>query len=165
MSALSFANARADWPAMPAAQGRGVDIDGTSQDRAFVALRAAYRASGGILCGDDLARCLEDHGRGDFAWLAGLIVSGEVFSFDWHHRFWLPMFQFDAHDLSTRQAPRQVLARLSTEFDGWELAWWFAEPHARLNHRRPVDLLDSNLHAVLDAADADRRTAADSANR
>ncbi len=125
-------------------------------DQEFSAMRSAYQASGGTACGDDLAHLLQDHHCGDFASLARLIVSGAVFGFEWQHTFWIPMFQFELRDLSVKPGPQQVLAELAAEFDGWTLALWFAEPNARLNGRRPVDLLDSNLPAVLDAARADR---------
>jgi Protein of unknown function (DUF2384) len=122
----------------------------------FIAMRAAYQATGGAACGDDLARLLQEHHCGDFVSLARLIVSGGVFGFEWHHTFWIPMFQFDPTDLSVRPGPQKVLAELATEFDGWTLALWFAQPNAWLNDRRPVDMLDTNLAAVVDAARADR---------
>ena len=134
--------------ATPACRERA---DVLPKDRDFVAMHAAYRASGGMARGDDLARLLEDRRRGDFASLARLIVAGEIFSFEWHHSVWVPMFQFELRDLSTKAAPRQVLAELSHGFDGWTLAVWFARPNPCLNGQRPVDLLDSNLPAVLDA--------------
>jgi hypothetical protein len=123
-------------------------------------MRQAYRATGGIARGEDLARWLEDRQLGDFVTLARLIVSGVVFSFEWQDAFWIPMFQFDRHDLSVRPGPQRVLAELAADFDGWSLAVWFAEPNSWLADRRPVDLLESNLDAVLQAARADRFIAA-----
>ena len=66
------------------------------------------------------------------------------------------MFQFDLRDLSTKHGPRQVLNELGTAFDGWELAVWFVQPNSWLNDRSPVDLLNTQLSAVLEAARADR---------
>ena len=126
------------------------------EDRDFLAMHAAYRASGGLARGDDLARLFEDRRCGDFVSLARLIATGEIFSFDWHRSFWVPMFQFELRDLSIKPAPRQVLAELARAFDGWALAIWFARPNSCLNAHRPVDLLDSNLPAVLGAARTDR---------
>ena len=126
------------------------------EDRDFLAMHAAYRASGGLARGDDLARLFEDRRCGDFISLAGLITAGEIFSFDWHRSFWVPMFQFELRDLSIKPGPRQVLAELARAFDGWSLAIWFARPNSCLNGHRPVDLLDSDLPAVLDAARTDR---------
>jgi len=135
--------------ATPACRERA---DVLPKDRDFVAMHAAYRGSGGMARGDDLARLLEDRQRGDFVSLARLIVAGEIFSFEWHHSFWVPMFQFELRDLSTKAAAHQVLAELARAFDGWALALWFTQPNSCLDGQRPVDLLDSNLPAVLGAA-------------
>jgi len=125
-------------------------------DRDFVAMRAGYRATGGIARGDDLARLLEDMQRGDVSTLARLIASGEVFGFDWHGSFWVPMFQFELRDLSVKPSVRQVQTELAQVFDGWTMAVWFAQRNSWLDEQRPVDLLDNQLGAVLHAARADR---------
>lgn len=125
-------------------------------DRDFVAMRAGYRSTGGIARGDDLARLLEDLQRGNVSTLARLIASGEVFGFDWHGSFWIPMFQFDLRDLSVKPAARQVQGELAPVFDGWTMAVWFAQRNSWLDERKPVDLLDTELPAVLQAARADR---------
>jgi hypothetical protein len=69
------------------------------------------------------------------------------------------LFQFNLWDLSTRPGSRQVLAELSPSFDGWQLAAWFVQRSAWLDYRRPVDLLASNLPAVLSLARVDRYVA------
>jgi hypothetical protein len=66
------------------------------------------------------------------------------------------MFQFDARDLSIRPETRLVIEALGSGGDGWTLARWFAHPHAGLNELAPVDLLHSDLPAVLEVANADR---------
>lgn len=129
-------------------------------DRDFIAMLAAYRATGGIARTDDLARMLNEQRRAGLDGLAGLIASGTVFGFEWRRAFWLPMFQFEPHDLTLKPAPRQVVAELTDEFDGWALAVWFAHQNSWLQGRRPVDLLDSQLTQVLEAARADRFIAA-----
>jgi hypothetical protein len=129
-------------------------------EREFAALRVAYRATGGVACGDDLARLLEDQRCGDFVSLARLIASRDIFGFVWQHAFWVPMFQFDLRDLTIKSGPRRVLAELAAEFDGWALADWFVRASSWLNGQRPVDLLDSDLPSVLKAARADRFIAA-----
>src|SRR5450432_1662079 len=134
--------------------------DGLGEDAAFDALRAAYQTIGGLARGDDLARLLEDRSRGDFVSLARLIVSGRIFGFEWRHSFWIPMFQFDLGDLSVQRGLKQVLDELASEFDGWRLAAWFVESNAWLNQCRPIDLIDSNLSEVVQAARADRFVAA-----
>jgi uncharacterized protein (DUF2384 family) len=79
-----------------------------------------------------------------------------VFSFEWNDAFWVPMFQFERDTLSIRLAPRQVLAELAKAFDGWTLAVWFTRPSSALNGRRPIELLDIDLSAVLAMARTDR---------
>jgi uncharacterized protein (DUF2384 family) len=79
-----------------------------------------------------------------------------LFSFRWHDSFWLPMFQFDAESLTMREAPRRVLDELHGVFDGWDMAQWHVRAHDDLHGQRPLDLLDTDLAAVLAAARADR---------
>ena len=130
--------------------------DELPSDRDFIAMLAAYRATGGIARTDDLARMLNEQRRAGLDGLAGLIARGTVFGFEWRGAFWLPMFQFEPHDLTLKPAPRQVVAELTAEFDGWAMAVWFAQPNSWLYDRRPVDLLDSQLNQVLEAARTDR---------
>jgi hypothetical protein len=129
---------------------------GLASDRDFVAMQWACRPTGGLLRGDDLALLLQDRQRGDYVSLARLIVPGEIFSFEWHDTFWIPLFQFELKSLGLKPGPRQVLGELSAAFDGWSLAVWFANSNSWLNERRPVDLLDTDLASVLRAARADR---------
>ena len=132
------------------------DIGGVPNSRGFRALLWAYRATGGAARGEALVGLLQARRRGDLASLTRHIVSGEIFSFEWRHTFWVPMFQFEPGDLSIKHGPRKVLAELVTVFDSWSLAAWFAQPNSWLKRQRPVDLLDSNLPAVFAAARADR---------
>ena len=143
-------------PAGAAASG----IGGFPSEAGFAAMQVAFRASGGLARGDDLVRWLQGHSSGDVASLARLIVTAELFSFEWRDTFWVPMFQFDLDDLSIKCGPRKVLIELATDFDSWNLAAWFAQPNSWLNNTRPVDLLDHNLAAVLRAAHSDRLIAA-----
>lgn len=125
-------------------------------DAQFRGLRAAYGHSGGLARGDDLARLLEDRKQGDFVSLAKVLVGREVFGFKWHEELWIPMFQFELRDLSIKIAHRPVLAELTPVFDNWLLADWFARPNSWLCYQSPVQVLGSNLPAVLAAARADR---------
>ena len=136
------------------AQALPVGLAGPPTRTSFLAMRAAFRPSGGAARGDDLARLLEDSQRGDFVSLARLIGRKELFGFSWCQTYWIPMFQFDLWDLSLRSGPRRVRRELPAEFDGWSLASWFARPNGMLDGHCPVTLLDSNLPAVLEAARA-----------
>ncbi len=127
-------------------------------EREFVSLCESCRSSGGIVGGDDLARLLEDRHIGDFVSLGRCIASGEIFGFEWRGSTWIPMFQFEPTDLSIRSALVPVISAFGRARDGWELAEWFTRPNDLLNKLRPVDVLDSNPFAVLNAARADRLT-------
>lgn len=119
----------------------------------FEALRIALRQSGGIAQGDDLARLLDDHRLGGSVSLAALVARHYVFGFEFRASFWIPMFQFDLHDLSLTYGSASVVAELERAlFDGWALANWFARPNARLDNRRPVDVMSATPANVLSAA-------------
>lgn len=143
-------------PVTPAPHEKMADLAG---DREFAAVRAGYQASGGAVRGGDLAGWLEKRQRGDAVSLAKLIISGNIFGFEWQGNFWIPMFQFDFRDLSIRQAPRKVRAELGGVFDGWALAVWFVQPCVWLNGQSPLDLLEADLPAVLEAARSERLVA------
>lgn len=139
-------------------QTPGTDTSDLPSDRDFVSMLAAYRPTGGIARTSELNRLLNQHrpGYGPSVSVRGLIDSGQVFGFEWRHTFWLPLFQFDLHRMSVKLTPRQVVAELASDFDGWALAVWFAQPNSWLHQRRPVDLLDWDLKRVLEAARTDR---------
>lgn len=122
----------------------------------FFAVQEALRGKGGLARADDLARLLEDCRHVDFIGLAKLMVSGAIFSVEWGGTHWIPMFQFNLADLTVKPAAQSVLNELSTTFDGWALVEWFTQPNDWLAGRLPVDMIDSDLPVVLDAARADR---------
>lgn len=122
----------------------------------LAAMRVAYRVSGGVARGEDLARLLEDQQPHDFVGLGRLISAGELFGFEWQRDFWIPMFQFDLRDLSVKPGAQHVQAELVEELGGWMVAAWFVRGSAWLGNRRPVDLLDSQFAEVLGAARTDR---------
>jgi hypothetical protein len=115
-------------------------------------LHDAYRRTGGMADRRELERWMVDCGAGGAASLAGLLADRRVFGFAAGDRYWLPMFQFDLADLSTKAAPTRVVAALGSAFDGWRLAQWFVQPHPGLEGRRPVDLLIGDPGRVLAAA-------------
>ncbi|XVJ70779.1 MAG: hypothetical protein HEQ39_15045 [Rhizobacter sp.] len=145
---------------LPHHHHRQDDISATPSSTGFTAMLQAYRATGGTARGDDLARLLQDRPNGGYVSLARLIATRKVFSFEWRNTYWVPMFQFDLSDLSLRPGPQQVMGELNTEFDDWSLAVWFTQPNAWLHGDKPVDVLGTDLKAVIDAARADRFVAA-----
>ena len=125
-------------------------------DRDYATMREAYRASGGTVRRDALARVLHGCDGAHDATLGKLLVTRDVFSFEWREAHWVPMFQFDLRNMSIKPRPRRVVAELADVFDGWALAVWFSHPNHWLRKRRPVDMLDASLASVLAAARADR---------
>ena len=136
------------------------DISTMANSTGFTAMLLAYRASGGTARADDLARLLQDRPDGAYVSLARLMATRKVFSFEWRNTYWVPMFQFDLADLSQRPGAQQVLVELNSEFDDWHAALWFTQPNVWLQGVKPVDLKNTDLQAVLEAARADRFVAA-----
>ena len=112
----------------------------------------AYRATGGLAPGNFLCQSLQSNQRGDLGHLERLIIDRRIFVLDWRGDSWIPMFQFDDHDLSCKPGPALVRAELGGLDSGWAVAAWFAEPNALLEGRRPVNLVASDLLHVLHAA-------------
>lgn len=168
------------WPAFVAAQSKSIrvtTVDGRQRDPCvcrpqdvhcltvestmtnitpsgcgFVDLLEAFRASGGTAPGDIVARLLVEHRAGEAVSLARLVHSGQVFGFEWRASLWIPMFQFNAIDLTIAAGPLVVRSQLPGIWSGWTVAMWFAMPNTRLKGRRPVDLMTSDFEAVLRAA-------------
>jgi hypothetical protein len=118
----------------------------------FVELLEAFRTTGGTAPGDIVGRLLEDPHFGNAVSLAKLIHTGRAFGFEWRDSQWIPMFQFDANDLDLKASAQRVRAELPSPWSGWNVATWFASPNARLDGRSPADSLESDLHAVVQAA-------------
>lgn len=125
-------------------------------DRDYLHMREAYCGSGGTVRRDALARVLHGCDGAHDQTLGKLLVTHDIFSFVWREVHWVPMFQFDLRDMSVKSRPQRVVAELAEVFDGWALAMWFSQPNHWLRNRRPVDVLDVSLTAVLRAARADR---------
>nr|MDQ2734733.1 hypothetical protein [Pseudomonadota bacterium] len=81
---------------------------------------------------------------------------GEVFGVEWQGATWVPMAQFEFRNLSWKPALHQVRSELGYRLDDWGVASWLARRNDRLVRHRPIDLLDTDLLAVLQAARADR---------
>lgn len=131
-------------------------IGGTPNSAGVASLMVAFRTTGGIVRGDELALMLQQLKMGDVASLGRAMATGEICSFQWRSAFWIPMFQFDLDNLFFKHGLRKIMREFNGVFDGWMLTAWFAQPNSWLGGRKPVDLLASNLPAVHEAARADR---------
>ena len=137
----------------------GDPIGGMPTSAGVAMLLAAFRTTGGVVRGDELAMMLEDRKMGDLASLGRAMATDAICSFQWRSAFWIPLFQFDLDKLTVKDGPSKIMQEFKGVFDGWMLAAWFAQPNSWLSGRKPVDLLGSNLPAVFEAARADRYVA------
>jgi hypothetical protein len=142
----AFASAR------PAEPSRSMLSGSLPCGRSFIAILEALRATGGAAPADIVGPLLDERGGGERISLSRLLRSGRVFGFEWCDSVWIPMFQFDAADLTLKPGPLQVRAELPSFWPGWTLASWFAAPNEWLDGLGPVDLLDSDLDAAVQAA-------------
>lgn len=149
------ANAHARSPIL---NDRVVDagLGAEPNSKGFVSMLMAYRASGGTLSGEELIPMLVDHRQTNYAGAVSIIASRLVFSFTWRGKVWIPMFQFELHNLTIRPECHLILSELAKSFDEWGTATWFAHPNSRLNDRKPIDVLDADFHAVLGATGSDK---------
>lgn len=137
-------------------------------DERFIALLGVYRGFAGLARAGDVITLLEQRNGSGVGTLARWIVDEWVISIEWQADTWLPLFQFNAADMSPRPEVAQVIAELAGAFDPWERAEWFVQPNPSLGERAPAECLMSdpgagptaapmpNLQAVLNAARADR---------
>jgi hypothetical protein len=115
-----------------------------------------YERTGGLMRSEEVLFLLRRRSSQALSLLARWIVDQRVVTFEWQGDRLVPMFQFELADMSIRPEAAAVLAELAGVFDDWELASWFAVPNAWLQRRNPVDTLQADTQAVLDAARADR---------
>lgn len=125
-------------------------------DHQFVAMLNSYRGSGGLAREQEVVALFKRRYGPDRATLASWIVEREVICFEWQSQTWLPWFQFNRFDMAPQPELDQVFAELTSVYDPWELANWFARPNPWLADRTPVDTLVYDLPVVVHAARADR---------
>lgn len=133
----------AAWP-------RRMDV-AASSDAHFIALLNAYRATGGLATGPEIAARQPSTG---LSTLGRAITARTVISLDWGGQRWLPLFQFEPGDLAVRLPVRALIAELSDVLDDWELADWFVEPNDWLRGAAPLQCVDADFDRVYDTARA-----------
>jgi len=116
----------------------------------------AYGRTGGLASGDEVTFMLRRRTSQPISMLARWIVEQRVVSLGWQGEYLLPMFQFDRSDMALRPPVAAVLDEFDGTFDDWDLATWFALPNSWLADEAPIDVLDVDAGAVLQAARADR---------
>lgn len=128
------------------------------EDRQYLEMEHAFEASGGLVCGDDLARRLRRYANQPLSTVARWIVERRAVSLVWEGQTLLPLFQFEQSDMTLRPIVGATIDALKDVFDNWTLALWFARPNTRLSGRLPVDVVGIDGATVLGAARAERFT-------
>jgi hypothetical protein len=116
----------------------------------------AYQRTGGLWSSDDLSRVLQRRTAQPVSLLARWIVDTLVISLAWRGDYLLPAFQFDVGHATVRRPVFAVLEALDGIFKDLDLASWFALPNAHLDDAAPVDVIELDPDAVLEAARAER---------
>ena len=129
------------------------------EDRQFVEMDCAFRATDGMACSGEVLTLLRRRCDQPISRLARWIVAREVVNFVWQSNRMLPLFQFELSTMTLRPQVTAVVRELADVFDDWSLALWFAQPNAWLDEHAPLEIVNADARAVLDAARADRYVA------
>lgn len=116
----------------------------------------AYERTGGLWSSDEVSRMLRRRTAQPVSLLARWIVDTLVISLAWRGEYLLPAFQFDVGHATVRRPVFAVLEALDGTFKDLDLASWFALPNAHLDDAAPVDVIELDPDAVLEAARAER---------
>lgn len=122
------------------------------QDRRFMELLGAYRASGGLARAQEVRALHQRRGATERRALARRIAGREIISFEWQAQAWLPLFQFARDDMGLLPGLTPVLSELVPLYDSWEVAEWFVRDAPALHNSNPLALLPLGWDQVLDAA-------------
>jgi len=121
------------------------------QARRNAELRADFMRQYEILDADQVHALYGSKARNRSALAARWRSDKKIFGVQRGGRFLYPAFQFDAQG-RPRKTISKVLAALGDAVGGWQTALWFVTPNGWLDGEKPVDLLEREPHAVLDAA-------------
>ena len=119
-------------------------------------MQHAYRSTGGIISGDELAQRLRCRSDQPISLLARWIVTGRIVHFEWRCQTWIPLFQFNLAEMDLVPGVHQVVAELRDAFDDWELTQWFARPNCWLRGGSPSEVIEADPQSVFEVARADR---------
>ena len=121
------------------------------QARRNAEARTAFLRDYEVLDADQVHELYGSKARNRSALAARWRSDKKIFAVQRGVRFLYPAFQFDAQGLP-RKAISKVLAALGDAVGGWQTALWFVTPNGWLDGEKPVNLLDREPDAVLDAA-------------
>jgi hypothetical protein len=118
-----------------------------------------FERSGGMWTGVEVERMLQRRTARPISLLARWIVDSLVISVAWRGDYLLPAFQFDVANATVRRPVFALLEALDGTLKDLDLAAWFASPNEWLDGVAPVDMIDRDPEAAIDAAFAERRAA------
>lgn len=121
------------------------------QARRNAAARSALVEELGLLTSGDVADLNESTAGNRAALASRWKREGRIFSVRHHGNDYFPAFQLDGE-----HRPREIVGRVLRALGGaggWETALWFVAANGYLEGRRPVDLLESDPDAVVQAAE------------
>jgi hypothetical protein len=122
----------------------------------FKTISQVIELHGGFVNGEEVAARLQLLTDQPLSLLARRLVNRSVLSISWFDQLLIPSFQFDQADMSVRTCCARVFRELHDVFDNWELVLWFATPSVWLGNTTPVERIDVDSDAVLQAARTDR---------
>jgi hypothetical protein len=120
-------------------------------DEDFLKLLSAYRCTGGIATGAEIASRPSAAG---FLQLARHIAQRRVVNFVWRDEIWLPIFQFEAGGQTVQPRVQVLTDELVSSLEDWALAKWFVEPNTWLDGATPLAQIADDFDRVHGAARA-----------
>jgi len=151
-SAITAASALQTSLASPDAAARATD----RMDQRFLEMLRLYRTRGGLAREEEVMRRMGHCASRPRRDCEPGHAHDSVIRLAWGGTAWLPLFQFCKEDMTVRAETARVVIELAPVFDGWAIAEWVTAPNSWLLNRPPIDVLDSHIQAVIDAARADR---------
>ncbi len=119
-------------------------------------LASAYSRHGGVVSAEEVALLMRRHCEQPVSQLARWIVGSKIVHLAVQSQTWVPLFQFHLDDMSIRPAISTLLGELGAVLEADELAAWFVAPNEWLSGASPLETLEADFPAVLEAARADR---------
>lgn len=147
-------------PLLVRARARASDAEPDTDTGADGPLAQRFARHGGVVPAEEVALLMRRHVEQPVSQLARWIVGGRVVHFTERSQTLVPLFQFFLDDMSIRPAVATLLGELGSVMDSDELATWLVTPNDWLAGASPIETLEVDFPAVLDAARADRFVAA-----
>jgi hypothetical protein len=122
----------------------------------FLFVQQSFRGAGGVASGDQVAYMLRERIEQPVSVVARWIVGREVVCYEWRSQTMLPLFQFDLSQAALRPSIAGVTRELRGVYADRCMALWFVEPNLWLDGATPLQMIELEPDAVLQAARADR---------